>query len=124
MDMSRSNSNGGNGGTWTAGALLFSGRPDPTWTVDPVAAGKLVALWYTFDPLPAEASPATPPALGYRGCFLRDPHGRQWTAYKGVVTMSFDQQSESRSDPDRSFERAGLQSAPPGLLPPSLLESW
>ena len=57
---------------------------------------------------------ASPPALGYRGCFVRDPEGRTWTVYRELVTLS----SETRRDDERRFERRVLASAPAGTLPP------
>jgi hypothetical protein len=98
--------------TWTAGASVFSGRPDPTWEVDEALGERLAELWADLEPT-AHAPPAAPP-LGYRGVFLRDPSGREWHAAEGVVTL----ENERRLDPDRRFEGELLASAPPGVVPP------
>ena len=108
MATSRSTSDSG----WIAGALVFSGRPDPIWPIPPGVAEELVAIW---ESLSSTDATVTPPALGYRGCYVRDPDGRMWTAYHELVTLS----SEWRRDDDRRFEHTVLASAPAGMLPPS-----
>lgn len=104
---------------WTVGALLFSGRPDPVWFVDPSRLDQLEAIWNS---LPASTTPmlAQQPRLGYRGCFLRDPDGAEWSAFAGVVTRQSRAGTESRDDPDRKFERAVLATAPMNILPADL----
>jgi hypothetical protein len=101
-------------GPCQATAFLSTERPDPQWKVPGASARRLEELWQQLP-----SSPATPPqlpALGYRGCTLNcGPRGR-WFAYGGVVVAG----DTYRNDPDRSFERALLQSAPPGVLPADL----
>ncbi len=103
---------------WVAEAMVFSGRPDPSWTVSADIAFELVHGWEQLTPRVAPV--AEPPPLGYRGCRLLAPDGRQWRAFDGVVTMEHGPQGsrEMRDDPTRSFERTLLATAPPGLLPP------
>lgn len=115
MATSRSNSESG----WTAGASVFSGRPDPTWPISRDVADELVAIWETL--VPSDDVIPTPPALGYRGCFVRDPAGRTWTALHELVTLSSESASETRRDENRRFERTVLASAPAGTLPASLV---
>ena len=104
---------------YTAGVSVFSGRPDPTWSVSEEVGSKLQKL---FDDLDRQEGPAvSAPPLGYRGAFLRDDEGHEWFAYRGVVTLTGPQSSEARQDPDREFERALVASTPEGLIPPSLL---
>ncbi len=107
---------------YLAGVSIFSGRPDPTWTVSQTVATQLKSLW---DSLEASARPQPqPPPLGYRGCFLKDTaEGREWVAYKGVVTLKTPAGDEARSDENRKFESLLLKSAPEGLIPPQILES-
>lgn len=107
---------------YLAGVSIFSGRPDPTWTVSQSVAERLKSLW---DSLEASADrQQQPPPLGYRGCFLKDmATGREWVAYKGVVTLKTPAGDEARSDEDRKFESLLLKSAPEGLIPPQILES-
>ena len=97
---------------WTAGAFVFSGRRDPTWPIPSDVAGELVAIWESLPPSDATVSL---PTLGYRGCYVRGPAGRMWTAYGELVKLS----GERRRDDERRFERTVLSSAPAGLLPPS-----
>ena len=103
---------------WTAGASVFSGRPDPAWEVKPALAARLEKIWCTLKP--SEIEPPPEPALGYRGCLLNGPRGCQWFAFAGVVTLRSPRRSESRKDPAKKFERMLLASAPSGLLPPWL----
>ncbi len=107
---------------YLAGVSIFSGRPDPTWTVSQSAAERLKSLW---DSLEASARPQpSPPPLGYRGCFLKDTtKEREWVAYKGVVTLKTPTGDEARADENRKFESLLLKSAPEGLIPPQILES-
>jgi hypothetical protein len=114
MATSRSTSESG----WTAGAFVFSGRPDPTWPISSDVAEQLVVIWETL--VPTDDAP-TPPPLGYRGCFVRDPGGRTWTAFHELVTLSSEGSSETRRDDDRRFERTVLASAPAGTLPASFV---
>jgi len=115
MATSRSNSES----DWTAGAFVFSGRPDPTWPISRAVADELVAIWETL--VPTDDAVPTPPALGYRGCFVRDPAGRTWTAFHELVTRSSENGSETRRDDDWRFERTVLASAPAGTLPASFV---
>ena len=95
-----------------AGASVFSGRPDPTWPVPAALGTRLAALW---DRLPAWLGDRPiPPGLGYRGCHLAAPDGREWHAFHELVSLGPD----DHRDADREFERALLASAPPGSLPP------
>jgi hypothetical protein len=95
---------------WIAGAELFSGRPNPVWTISRRTAGKLLRLWDRLAPH-CGAKP-TPPGLGYRGCFLEEHQSdRRWEAYAGVVSLG----TEIRSDAHRAFEKALLNTAPPSL---------
>jgi hypothetical protein len=115
MATSRSTSESG----WTAGAFAFSGRPDPTWPISSDVAKEVVAIWDTL--VPTDEAVPTPPALGYRGCFVRDPGGPTWTAFHELVTLSTESSSERRRDDERRFERTVLASAAAGVLPASFV---
>jgi hypothetical protein len=98
---------------------VYSGRPDPTWAVDPDTARQLIAA---LDHLPAISRwPAQRPVLGYRGVWLRAPDQRRWLAYDGFVihegTTGTERMTSARRDDARVFERALLATPPPGLLP-------
>ncbi len=105
---------------WTAGAIIFSGRPDPTWTINAETARELQQVWINLQPWSGKA-PSAPP-LGYRGCFLRSGEGREWFVFGGMVTRKGVGGSESRLDKEHFFEKLLLNSAPPGLLPASFLK--
>lgn len=98
---------------------LYSGRPDPVWTVSERDAASLARIWSRL--LPHADQVVRPPALGYRGCCISGPGG-EWCAYGGVVTHTDAERNEARSDADREFERAVLASAPSDLLPIASLE--
>jgi hypothetical protein len=107
---------------WTAGASVFSGRPDPVWELKPALGARLEKIWRGLEP--AEIEPPPSPILGYRGCFLKGPRGREWFAFAGVVTLRSSRRPQSRpetrKDPAKKFERTLLASAPAALLPPWL----
>ena len=104
---------------YTAGVSVFSGRPDPTWSIGEDVGSKLEQLFETLESYEGPAISAPP--LGYRGAFLRDDSGHQWLAYRETVTLTEPNRSEVRRDKGRQFERAIVDSAPQGLIPPALL---
>ena len=107
---------------WTAGAFLFSGRPDPVWTVAHDTAEQLVERWQRLPP--AGEIPPPKPVLGSRGCWLRRPDGWRLVARDGFVVGEQENgkagRSAAREDSGRAFERALLATAPPGVLPREL----
>ncbi len=111
------------GGGLRATALLFSGRPDPEWTLDAADAAALVSLLRSA-PAPAEGAAPAPPALGYRGVRLvSEASGISWTVYSGVIAEERPGSPASlRGDPGRRVERAALVTAPKGALPASFLD--
>lgn len=108
---------------WTAGAFLFSGRPDPVWDVPEAHAQKLIKLWESLPAAIKKKTQPSPGGLGYRGSFLKGPQGREWTVFDAAVTLKSPAGSEVRADPARNFEQNLLASAPPDLLPDGLLDS-
>lgn len=106
--------------TCIGGALIFSGRPNPTWRVEEIVVRQLERIWSLLEPFQGER-PSTP-QLGYRGCFLKCKSDLEWLAYGDVVTLKTDDDLESRRDNDRKFEKLLLASAPKGVLPASLFE--
>lgn len=104
---------------YTAGVSVFSGRPDPTWTLSEEVGNEMLRLFAGLESYDETAVSAPP--LGYRGAFLRDDAGHEWFAYRGVVTLTSPHGSDVRNDSDRAFERALVASMPEGLIPPALL---
>jgi hypothetical protein len=99
---------------WIAGARLYSGLEDPTWRVPGEEAESIVARW---DKLPSAPSPPPqPPPLGYGGCWLRSPDGREWWAGDEVMAM----EGDARTDAGRQVERALLATAPVDTVPKDL----
>ena len=111
MGTSRSSETDG----WIGGASLYSGRRDPTWPVPAEIGLRLEATWSRLPPW--SGAPPEPPPLGYRGCWLRAPDGRTWTAFRELVSLATD----ARRDAEREFERSLIASAPDGWLPPTVL---
>lgn len=103
-----------------ASAIIFSGRPDPIWSLPVELADQIVRLWTSSTPLPECAD--APSGLGYRGFRVRVA-GDEWivcdgaiTRYRGGVPI------ESREDADYQAERLLLASSPPDSIPPELID--
>jgi hypothetical protein len=105
---------------WTAGVRLFSGRPDPRWTLTRAWALRLEVLWRALQP--GDLTSPTAPPLGYRGCLVCHGSDRRWEAYQGVVTLVSEGGREVRKDPRRAFERLVFETAPTDVLPARILE--
>jgi|SRR5271167_1713683 len=109
---------------WVAGAFVYSGRSDPTWRISKRAAKKLHELWESL-PASSEKYEPRPGGLGYRGVFVKEPGGREWVAYNGLVSCTTPAGVEVRRDPATKFEKTLTSSAPKGLLPEGVLEgAW
>ncbi len=104
-----------------ARALIFSGRPDPTWTIDDSTLNTLEKIWESLVPVKGE-EPFIPP-LGYRGCRIICNSGFEWLVYKYLVTLNRGGKTESREDRNRAVEKLVISSAPEGLLPSTLLDN-
>ena len=102
---------------WAAVALVYSGRPDPEWSIEADLGEALEKVWLSLPPMIAGDDEARPP-LGYRGCCLVAPDGRRWTAYRRRVELASRDSHEVRDDAEMRFEAAVLASAAPGVLPP------
>lgn len=98
--------------------MLYSGRPDPEWTIPESLAQRALLL---FNQLPPAAPAHAPPPLGYRGITLTCADGRRWTAANKRVTSALSGQSapefQTRLDAAGAFEDLLLSSAPAGVLP-------
>jgi hypothetical protein len=103
---------------WIAGALLYSGRPDPIWEVSGTTVQSLLQHWENL--IAWEESLPVTPVLGYKGCFLQDPSGCKWTTFQHSVTLTKQEQTEVRKDTAGTFEKILLSSAPAGTIPPSV----
>lgn len=98
---------------------MFSGRRDPEWEVPAVIASELVRSWHTL-PIAAQA-PQVADRLGYRGCALHSPDGREWWAQDGLILSRHPrQENQTRIDKTHAWERKLIGTAPPGLLPPGI----
>jgi hypothetical protein len=106
---------------WTAGAHLYSGRPDPTWNISAHVVQKLQELWESMTRAGETRVPRSG-GLGYRGSFVRGPGGRVWVAFKQLVSLTTPAGTEVRTDTAQEFEKTVLSSAPKGLLPKGLSE--
>jgi hypothetical protein len=97
-----------------ARAFIFSGRPDPSWTVTNTLMKQLENIWNSLE-VTHEIPSA--PTHGYRGCLLNDKIKRKWFVYKNIIRLSTNGFSETRLDKYSKFEKLLLSSAPPGILP-------
>lgn len=84
---------------------VFSGLPNPRWTVD---AGD---FWTFLDSLPP-GDPPEPPGLGFRGFVCGD--GERWCRVYGDRV---DGDRGPRTDPRREAERRLTATLPPDLPP-------
>ena len=95
---------------------VFSGRPNPVWTLSPADTGALRKL---LDRLAASSCPSLPAQLGYRGFVVQFSSESRSTgdglrAYQGSVWQgnpwTEDAANLCRSDTEREVERALLAS--------------
>ncbi|MBM3141373.1 MAG: hypothetical protein FJZ92_14475 [Chloroflexi bacterium] len=107
---------GGQGdASWAAGARLYSGRVDPSWSVAAARARVVIEVFRALPPS-ARVHPAGG-GVGYRGCWLRAPDGTSWVAANGLAALRSPAHDEVREDAQRAFEDAILATAPDGVLP-------
>lgn len=104
---------------WKAGVLLFSGLENPTWALSPPEAQSIIDIWNTLEPCETRSTPPHP-QLGYSGSFLSNSNGDIWLASRHSVAWSGPISKETRSDPERKFERAILALAPEDVPIPDL----
>jgi hypothetical protein len=120
--MGTSSSNNPVRSDWTVEVDLFSGRPNPAWVLSEAQVRRLLEIWNGLKPADPAGSEQFP-RLGYRGLTLAGPGDERWIASGGVVTHASSSpvpEHERRSDPERRFEGALLNSAPAGGLEESL----
>lgn len=95
---------------------IYSGRPNPTWSLNPSDANYLSDALSTASPLASTRNLSMP--LGYRGVLVtieRENTTRVFRIVDGVIEAS-DARSETQlSDPNRSLERWLLRSAVPHI---------
>lgn len=80
---------------------LFSGLPNPRWTLDADAARELVRRVGALAP---RTGAPDPPSLGYRGLVVEQAGPRSAASmrfYRGTVFLS----DRQLTDPDRALER-------------------
>jgi hypothetical protein len=97
-----------------ARALMYSGRRDPSWPIDPTVAGELIQIWEGLEPL--EDQVPSVGRLGYRGVIVVGLEGCDFLAVDGVVLETCDAARRTRADPRRQFERRVLSSAPSNAI--------
>lgn len=108
-------------GDWMRVELdIFSGRPNPEWTLTAAEAAELKTMTSS---LQVAAAPPRPfDGLGYRGIVVRDPVDAGWSliAFRDTVRILTLEGSEVRSDPDARIER-WLLGAAGDAVDPALL---
>jgi hypothetical protein len=85
--------------------LIYSGRPDPSWSLTQEDLDHLAAIAATLAP-----AQGTPPEgdLGYKGFSVAGPQGT-WRANAGIVATPLSAPDTSLADPDRLVERFLLE---------------
>jgi hypothetical protein len=95
---------------------IYSGRPDPSWTLTDVQVAALVGQLAS---LPLTDGTATQGGLGYHGFTILVQQAGQpdqtFAAYRGTVTGSGDAPGTYRADPQRIIESALLETGRPHL---------
>lgn len=84
---------------------IYSGRPDPTWTL---TGAEAAAVQRALEALPEAAGSPPEGGLGYHG-FTVTHLGRTWTAYLGIVSAAGAGPQILRRDPGRTVERLLLE---------------
>lgn len=107
---------------WVGIAHLFSGRPDPTWDIPAASVEQLQKMWASLETWKGDVPRGAP--LGYRGCEVRGPDRAELFVYGGVAIMkgAGNSATQTRKDSRRQLERAILATAPPHLIPASVLD--
>lgn len=79
---------------------IFSGRPNPTWTLSDTQTASLLEM---VGGLPQSEAGAAPDHLGYRGMIVRlhNAAAREVAVHNGVVVVN----GTSHTDPERRVER-------------------
>jgi hypothetical protein len=86
--------------------LIYSGRPDPSWSLTQADLDQLAVVASTLEP-----ADGVPPEgdLGYKGFHVTGPQGT-WRANAGIVATPETTSGTSLADPDRLVERFLLES--------------
>jgi len=106
-------------GKCIAWASVFSGRPDPEWSLDDETLGFVERTWETLKPS-LEQQP-TSPILGYRGCYIKCPEGNEWFIYKTFVKLNIKGDVVIKYDANMELERKLINSAPKIFRLPSFV---
>ncbi len=102
-----------------AEADVYSGRPNPSWTV---SGSDSVTLRRRVAALPAGGAAPVPPGVGYRGIVVHEPRlvlrdCSELRVYRGTVAAQCDAGPRTLADAGRQVERflaeTGLRSADP-----------
>lgn len=83
---------------------IFSGRPNPTWTLTSAEAVELESITTS---LPVADAPPPFDGLGYRGIVVRNPAEPGWSlvAFRDTVRIRTQEEIEVRADPEARVER-------------------
>ena len=92
---------------------LYSGVPDPSWTL---TDGEAAALTDALAELSRTDAAAPEGGLGYHGFTITGPSGTL-VAYAGMVSSSLSDPPYTLDDPDRTIERSLLETARTHVTP-------
>jgi hypothetical protein len=101
---------------------LYSGRPDPSWTL---TDREVAALDAALDALPSAVGNPPTGGLGYHGFTIDRPGEPAWglvVAYRGAVAPPGDAPRGFLVDPARTIERLLLETARPHVTGNELVE--
>ena len=94
--------------------FLFSGRPDPEWTLSPDVSQQWEELWANAALTGKEVQ--RPAVLGYTGCRLQLSGSGFWLVYNERVSYYDDNLLICKTDTNRRMEFLLLHSAPEETL--------
>lgn len=96
---------GGEGRSMRVELDVFSGRPNPVWSLTATEAAELLAMTLSLQVVAAPPPPFD--GLGYRGIVVRNSVDPEWSlvAFRDTVRIITLEGSEVRSDPDAKIER-------------------
>jgi hypothetical protein len=107
--------------TYTAGVLVFSGRPNPEWKL---SEEKFTTILSLFDSLESiTGSFQSESILGYSGCYVKSSDGAlQFNVYNGKAELTFGANKRLKADKERTLEKEIIGTAPGGTIPKGVID--
>jgi hypothetical protein len=98
---------------------IFSGRPNPTWTLKNHEWVFLKSVWNRLSQ--CSAQDINPPGLGYHGISAEHENHESFFTFQGDVSRESSEEIEWCKDPTHEFEQYLLSTRPDKIVPDELL---